>query len=134
MEYAVGIGLALAISGLATAVGFDRDRAFYPVLAMVVASYYGLFAVMGGSVATLMSESIAIASFVTIAILGFRVNLWFAAAALLGHGIFDFFHAHLIANSGVPRWWPGFCATYDLAAAGYLALILVSRPRSLQRP
>ena len=42
MEYAVGIDLALAISALATAVGFDRDRAFYPVVAIVIASYYSL--------------------------------------------------------------------------------------------
>jgi hypothetical protein len=44
----IGIVLALCVCGLATIVGFDRDRAFYPVVTMVIASYYGLFAVMGG--------------------------------------------------------------------------------------
>jgi hypothetical protein len=130
MEYAIGIVLALAVSALATAVGLDRDRAFYPVLAIVIASYYGLFAVMGGSATTLLAESIVIAAFVLISILGFRVNLWLIVAALFAHGVFDFIHGHLIPNPGVPAWWPGFCLTYDIAAAGYLAWILKSRPNA----
>jgi hypothetical protein len=134
MEYAVGIVLAVAVSALATAVGFDRDRAFYPVLAMVIASYYGLFAIMGGSTVTLLTESIAIAAFVSVAILGFRLNLWYVVAALLAHGIFDFIHASLIPNPGVPSWWPGFCLTYDIAAAGYLAWILRSRLEARRAP
>jgi len=127
MEYAIGIILALAVSGFATAAGFDRDRAFYPVLAIVVASYYGLFAIMGGSTAALLTESVVIGAFLFMAILGFKLNLWFAVAALAGHGVFDFVHAHLISNPGVPAWWPGFCLTYDVAAAAYLAWILRSR-------
>ena len=124
MEYVIGVALALAVSVLATAVGFDRDRAFYPVIAIVIASYYGLFAIMGGSTRTLMAESIVITGFVLISILGFKLNLWLVVAALLAHGVFDFIHAHLISNRGVPAWWPGFCLTYDVAAAGYLAWIL----------
>lgn len=127
MEYAIGIVLALSVSALATAAGFDRDRAFYPVLAIVIASYYGLFAVMGGSTMALMTESIVIVAFVVISILGFKLNLWFVVAALFAHGVFDFIHARLIPNPGVPAWWPGFCLTYDIAAAGYLAWILKSR-------
>jgi hypothetical protein len=45
-------------------------------------------------------------------------------AALAAHGIFDFFHPHLLINPGVPVWWPGFCLTYDVTAAGYLAWLL----------
>jgi len=39
VEYAVGIILALAVSVFASFVGFDRDRAFYPVIMIVIASY-----------------------------------------------------------------------------------------------
>ena len=114
MEYLIGVALALAVSVLATAVGFDRDRAFYPVIAIVIASYYGLFAIMGGSTRTLMAESIVITGFVLISILGFKVNLWFVVAALLAHGVFDFIHAYLISNRGVPAWWPGFYLAWIL--------------------
>ena len=124
MEYLVGLFLALAVSVSATLIGFDRDRAFYPTVMVVIASYYGLFAVMGGSVQVLLSESIAIAAFVGLSVLGFKRNLWLVVGALLAHGIFDFFHSHIVINTGVPIWWPMFCLTYDIMAAAYLAWLL----------
>jgi hypothetical protein len=124
MEYLVGVFLALAVSVSATFVGFDRDRAFYPTVLVVIASYYGLFAVMGGSVQALLFESIAIAAFLALSVLGFKRNLWLVVAALLAHGIFDFFHGHIVTNPGIPAWWPMFCLTYDIAAAAYLAWLL----------
>jgi hypothetical protein len=42
-----------------------------------------LFAIMGGSTATLMAESIVIAAFVLISILGFKLNLWLIVAAVV---------------------------------------------------
>jgi hypothetical protein len=47
--------------------------------------------------------------------------------ALAGHGVFDFIHAAVIANPGVPDWWPEFCLTYDVTAAAYLAWLLKSK-------
>jgi hypothetical protein len=43
--------------------GLDRDRAFYPTVAMVVASYYCLFAVIGASPRALVLESLVAAVF-----------------------------------------------------------------------
>jgi hypothetical protein len=51
---------------------------------------------------------------------------WTVVIALAGHGIFDLVHGGLIANPGVPEWWPPFCLGYDLTAAGYLAWLLKS--------
>jgi len=124
MEYLVGVGLALAVSAFATCVGFDRERVFYPTLMIVIASYYGLFAVMGGSIEVLATESMVIVGFVLVSVLGFKRNLWLVAGALFAHGIFDFFHGYLISNPGVPAWWPMFCLTYDITAAAYLAWLL----------
>jgi hypothetical protein len=61
----VGAMLAFGVGLLATRSGLDRDRAFYPVTTIVIASYYALFAVMGGRL---------------------------VAAALATHGIFDLVH------------------------------------------
>ena len=47
MEYLVGAALALVVCLSAGAAGFDRDRSFYPVILIVIASYYLLFAVLG---------------------------------------------------------------------------------------
>jgi hypothetical protein len=104
--------------------GLDRDGAFYPMLLAIIASYYVLFAVMGGSVHALIVESLVMAVILLIAIVGFKFNLWLVVAALAGHGVFDFFHAHLVTNPGVPAWWPSFCLAYDVSAAGFLAWLL----------
>ncbi|HEX7441625.1 MAG TPA: hypothetical protein VF319_16180 [Caldimonas sp.] len=124
MAYLIGIATALVVSLFATFVGLDRDRAFYPTVLAVVASYYCLFAVMGGSFQALLIESSAMFVFLAATVLGFRRNLWLIAGALSAHGVFDLVHGHLISNPGVPPWWPAFCLTFDLAAAGYLAWLL----------
>ncbi len=56
MEYLAGIVIALIVSLFATLVGFDKERSFYPTVLVVIASYYGLFAVMGGSVQAILSS------------------------------------------------------------------------------
>jgi hypothetical protein len=123
MGYVVGAVLALVVAGFARLVGLDRDRAFYPTVLIVVASYYVLFAVIGGSPRALVLELIAMGAFVALAVAGFKQGAWLVAAGLAGHGVFDVFHAGIITNSGVPDVWPAFCATYDVVAGGVLALI-----------
>ena len=121
MPYLIGIVLALAVSAYATALELDRDRAFYPTVLIVVAAYYVLFAAMGGSGRVVIVESLLMAVFVVAASVGFRGSLWLVVAGLAAHGVMDLFHQHLVANPGVPSWWPAFCSAYDVAAAGYLA-------------
>jgi len=72
-------------------------------------------------------ELLAGAVFVCAAVAGFRWSLWVAVLALAGHGLFDFVHASVIPDPGVPAWWPPFCLAYDVAAAAYLAWLLLSR-------
>lgn len=120
----IGVVVALGVSLLARVVGFDRDRAFYPACLIVIASYYDLFAVMGGSTKALILESLVFCLFLAAAVLGFRGNLWIVVAGLVGHGIMDLFHGHLIVNPGVPRWWPMWCLAYDVAAGAILAWLL----------
>ena len=109
MPYVIGIVLALVVSAFAAMARFDRDRAFYPTVLTVIALYYVLFAVMGGTVYALFVESFAMMVFVALAVVGFRFNLWIVAAALAAHGLFDAVHGSLVTNPGVPAWWPAFC-------------------------
>lgn len=122
MAFVIGAVLALIVGVFATVVGFDRDRAFYPAVLVVVASYYDLFAIIGGGERALGLEMIAFGAFATFSVIGFRSNLWVVVLALAGHGLFDLVHGTLIANQGVPLWWPMFCLAYDVAAAVYLAI------------
>jgi hypothetical protein len=130
MESLVGVSLALGVALGSSFVGLDRDPAFYPTVTVVIASLYGLFAVMGASNAALLIESLVAASFVFVAFLGFKKNLWLVVIALALHGIFDLIHGHLISNPGVPTWYPTFCLAYDVVAAGYLAWLLGSSRRA----
>lgn len=125
MPYLVGIGLAVLVTLFARYVGLDRDRAFYPTVMIVIAGLYGLFALIAGSPAALAAEAAPMLGFILMAVIGFRFNLWWVAAALFGHGVFDLFHGHIIANPGVPPWWAAFCGAYDVTAAACLAGLLL---------
>lgn len=125
MGFVIGAILAIVVGIFATLVRLDRDRAFYPTVTIVIASYYALFAVMGGSMQTLGVECVVAMAFVGASVAGFKSTLWLVVAALVGHGVFDLVHGHLIQNAGVPIWWPAFCLAYDVAAAGYLAVLIL---------
>lgn len=124
MALLIGALLAFSVGLFATGVGLDRDRAFYPVVTIVIASYYALFAVMGASTDALVLESLACVLFLVAAVTGFRWSLWVVVVALVAHGIFDLTHTAVISNPGVPIWWPQFCLAFDITAAAYLAWLL----------
>ena len=139
MEYFIGLLVASAVAGLAAG-GFGRDRSFAPTILIVVAHYYVLFAIMGGSNRALVIESIVASGFLLSAMLGFRKIPWLVPAAMVSHGVFDFFHHSFIENLGVPSWWPGFCLTFDVLFGGWLAWELARRSHrfmneaSLEKP
>jgi len=135
MEFLIGVTLALGVAIFGTVTGFDRDRSFYPVVLIVIASLYEMFAALSGSVQSLGLETLGMAVFVAASLVGFKTSLWVVVAALGLHGVFDFVHSNLIDNPGVPGWYPNFCLGYDLTAAAYLSWLLVRRApkRSSQR-
>jgi hypothetical protein len=124
MAFAVGVSLELAVGLFATVVGLDRDRAFYPTVMLVIAFLYTLFAVLGGSTNALVLECLVGIVFAALTVAGFKSSLWIVAGALAAHGIYDFLHDHVVANPGVPGFWPAFCGAYDVTAAAYLAWLL----------
>ena len=126
MALTVGFLLALAVGIFATSLGLDRDRAFYPTVMIVIALLYALFAVIGASTNALVLELLVGVVFIVAATSGFRSSLWVVVVALAAYGVFDFVHRFFISNPGVPSWWPEFCLTYDVTAALYLALLLMS--------
>jgi hypothetical protein len=126
MALAVGAVLTLLVGLFATGTGLDRDRGFYPVVTVVIAATYVLFAVLGDSTHALFLDLLACIVFVAVAVTGFKRSLWVVVVALAGHGMLDLTHAAVISNPGVPPWWPEFCFAYDVSAAGYLAWLIRS--------
>lgn len=116
----LGALLALAVALFAAAAGFDRERSYWPVLLVVVASDYELFAGQGGSVAEMALEAWLFCGFACLAVAGFRWNLGFVVAGLLIHGALDLFHGYLLQSPAKPAWWPRFCLAFDVTAAAVL--------------
>src|SRR4051812_42554746 len=125
LPYVAGVVLSIGVALFARRVGFDRDRAFYPTVLIVVASYYVLFAVLSGSGETALLESNIMALFRLAAVAGFKGSAWIVVAALAGNGVQAAVHGHIVANAGVPAWWPAWCLAYDVGGAGALAWILM---------
>ena len=128
MAYVIGFVLAVAVCLAARLARFDRERGFYPVVLIVIASYYVLFAVMGGDSRVVLLESAVGAAFLAAALAAFKTRLWILVPALAAHGIFDFFHSPFLQNASVPAWWPPFCLAFDLSAALFLAALLLRAP------
>jgi len=129
MEYIVGIILALFFCAAAAGLGMDRERVFYPAVAIAVASYYLAFAVVDGRSEVMLSEVAIAAVFITGAVAGFKYSPWIAVVALAGHGVMDGFHHLLVQNTGVPQVWPGFCMTFDVTAGAVVAWRMLVRAR-----
>ena len=129
LPFVIGIVLSAGVAVFARYVGLDRDRAFYPTVMIVIASYYVLFAAMSGSVQTVVIESVVMVLFAAAAVAGFKSNTWIVVAALAGHGVFDAVHGYFIENAGMPAWWPAWCLAYDVGAAAILAWLITRQPR-----
>jgi hypothetical protein len=127
MEYLIGVLLAVTVALFGLAVGFDRERSYYAVVLVVVGSYYVLFAAIDSSRGTLLAEITISCAFTALAVLGYRTSAWFLVAGLVGHGVFDSVHHWFIQNPGVPRWWPGFCLSFDVVFGAFFAARLLRR-------
>ena len=106
--YLVGFALALLVCAFARIVRLDRDGAFYSTVLVVTASYYVLFAVMGGSMFAVAVESVVMTAFVAMAVAGFKVTPWLVIAGIALHGVFDVFHGHHWEIFMVPERLVGF--------------------------
>ena len=124
LPLAIGIVASGGVAVFARKVGLDRDGAFYPTVMIVIALIYVLFAVMTGSIGTVLAESVVMVLFAAAAVAGFKSSAWIVAAALAGHGVFGVFHSHVIDNPGVPAWWPAWCLADDVGAAAGFAWLL----------
>lgn len=75
MPYLIGAAMALSVALFTRWLGFERDRSFYATVLIVVASYYVLFAAMGGSMVALIQELVVMGTFVLLAALGGKRSL-----------------------------------------------------------
>lgn len=122
IAFVVGAILAVVIGIFAKIMRFDRDRSFYATVLIVIASYYILFSFI--SFEAIFIE-IAVASvFTIIAVIGVLRWPLLLGIGILLHGFFDLTHNHYISNSGVPTWWPAFCAGVDIVLGVWVIYLI----------
>lgn len=130
MPVVVGVLLAVGIAALAKFTRFDEDRSFYSTVLIIIASYYVLFAVLDGSGHALIWELVIAVAFSTVAITGALFLPTLVGTGIVAHGLFDIVHDVLIENSGVPAWWPSFCASVDVLLGIWVIILTRNRFRS----
>jgi hypothetical protein len=123
----IGVLLAVGVAALAKFTRFDEDRSFYATVLVIIASYYVLFAVLGGSRHALVWELVVAVAFSTAAILGALLLPVLVGIGIMAHGLFDLVHDLLIENVDVPSWWPSFCASVDVLLGLWVIFISPSR-------
>jgi hypothetical protein len=133
MPIVVGVLLAIAIAALAKFTRFDEERSFYSTVLVIIASYYVLFAVLGGSSHALVWELVIAVVFSTVAIIGALFLPTLVGTGIIAHGLFDLVHDILIENSGVPTWWPTFCGSLDVLLGLWVITLSRSRPNGMFR-
>jgi len=125
----VGALLAVGVATLAKFTRFDEDRSFYSTVLIIIASYYVLFAILDGSGHALVWELILAVAFSTAAIIGALFLPTLVGAGIVAHGLFDLVHDVFIENSGVPTWWPSFCASIDVLLGIWVIILTLNRSR-----
>ena len=114
VELIIGILLGVFIVLLAIKTGFDKDSSSYPVLLIVIAFYYVLFAFQANDTNEIIFEVIIAFLFSVIAIFGHHRNLKIVGIALILHGIYDLFQGDIVYSTNPPQWWPMFCLGVDV--------------------
>lgn len=71
---AVGILLPYSSARLHDRSASTFDRALYPTVLVVIASYNALFAVIGGSTRAVVLESVVMSAFTLLAVAGFKAK------------------------------------------------------------
>ena len=120
----VGAGLGALMMLTMFHAGMLQERSGSAVLLAAVAVFYPVFAVIEGDFADLFLHGAIFLGFVWLALRGFRYGMHVIAGGLLAHGIFDLGLIGLSAPG--PIWWPVFCASLDIVAAGAMIRLIQS--------
>ncbi len=123
--FIVGIIIAVIVIIQARVMKFDKSRSYYTSMLIIIPTYYVLFAFM--SEEAILIEIVIAIFFTIIATIGALFYPILIGVGLLAHGIFDFLHPYFIVNSGVPLWWPAFCAGADIILGVWIMYLVISK-------
>lgn len=126
--------LGLLLAGIAIAMVKDvklSPRA-YGVALVVLPAIYMLFAALAGDIGAMALEFIFGLPFFIVGLICARRGFKYSGLLVLGlwmaHAAYDVYHPMLVANAGVPGWYPALCFAFDLVIVVYLFMLVTKMP------
>ena len=120
VELLIGIVLGVIMVFAAKVTGFEKDRSFYPVVLIVIALYYVLFAFLSYDKVEILFEIAMALLFSALAVWGHHKGLKIVAVGLILHGIYDLSQGNIPFSADPPEWWPLFCLGIDVTLGIWL--------------
>ena len=118
------IGAAVGVLTIVTARFIRGERWLYALGLLTLPSLYASFALRAGEPAVGVKEMIYGIPYVVAGLVFAFVSVRYSAVVVgalwLLHGLYDLVHSRLIANAGVPGWYPIFCFVVDVVVGSYV--------------
>lgn len=118
------VGAAVGVLTIVAARTIRGQRWLYAIGLLTLPSLYALFAFHAGEQAVGVKEMMYGIPFVVAGLVFSFVSIRHSAVAVgafwILHGVYDLMHSRLIANAGVPDWYPVWCFSVDVVIGAYL--------------
>lgn len=100
------------------------QRWLYSIGLLVLPSLYALFGLHAGERQVALREMLYGIPFLVaglvFAVVSVRHSAIVVGAFWMLHGLYDLIHSRLLANPGVPGWYPVWCCSVDVVVGAYL--------------
>jgi hypothetical protein len=118
------LGAAVGVLTIVIARAIRGERWLYSIGLLVLPTLYALFALRAGDRAVSIAEMLYGTPFLLAGLLFAFVSIRHSAIAVglfwILHGLYDVIHGRLLANAGVPSWYPVWCFSVDVVVGAYL--------------
>ncbi len=118
------LGAAAGVLTIFLARAIRGQRWLYSIGLLVLPGLYALFALRAGEPAVGLKEMIYgipfVAAGLVFAFVSVRHSAVVVGAFWMLHGLYDVVHGRLLANPGVPGWYPVWCCAVDVVVGAYL--------------
>jgi hypothetical protein len=118
------IGVAVGILTIVLARIIRGQHWLYSIGLLTLPSLYASFALQAGEQAVGIKEMLYGVPFIVVGLVFAFVSVSQSAVVIgafwILHGLYDLTHNQFITNAGVPKWYPAFCFSVDVAIGAYL--------------
>jgi hypothetical protein len=118
-EVWVALGLAGVSCLVHALIPREMGREVFAVVLGALGGVYLGGALKGGTRIDVAVTALGAVGCLALGVAGLRGPAWIIGAGFLAHAVWDWIH-HAMRKPTVGRWWPPFCAIYDVIVGGYL--------------